>query len=226
MELMNVINAFKDAFPTLIQGMGATLRVTCLALVLAFIIGIFACLFRISKIKPLQWISRFYLWLIRGTPMIVQAFYIYFAVPQLIRMIFDLDRFTISIFLASLITLTLNAGAYMSEIFRGAIESVNKGQMEAARSLGLSYSKSMVKIILPQAVRICLPSLVNQCIITLKDSTILYAIGLQEIMYYGNIYVGRTFNTFATYTLIAIMFLVVVTFLSFVSRRIERRIKC
>ena len=113
----------------------------------------------------------------------------------------------------------------MSEIFRGAIESVNKGQMEAARSLGLSYSKAMVKIILPQAVRICLPSLVNQCIITLKDSTILYAIGLQEVMYYGKIYVGRTYETLATYTLIALFFLVIISILTIVSRYVERRIK-
>ena len=98
--------------------------------------------------------------------MLVQAFYIFFATPILLKMVFNAD-IRIDVFTASLITLTLNAGAYMSEIFRGAIESVNKGQMEAARSLGLSYSKAMVKIILPQAVRICLPSLVNQCIITL-----------------------------------------------------------
>ena len=156
--------------------------------------------------------------------MLVQAFYIYFAMPVLLNMILGTDV-RIDVFTASLITLTLNAGAYMSEIFRGAIESVNKGQMEAARSLGLSYSKAMVKIILPQAVRICLPSLVNQCIITLKDSTILYAIGLQEIMYYGKIYVGRTYETLATYTLIAILFLIIISILTIISRYIERRIK-
>ncbi len=208
----------RDAAPTLFLGLGTTLKVTCLSLVLALIIGIFACLFGISKIKPLQWITRFYIWLIRGTPMLVQGMYIFFAIPSLFQVRVD-------VFTASLITLTLNAGAYISEIFRGAIESVNKGQMEAARSLGLPYSKAMIKIILPQAVRICLPSLVNQCIITLKDSTILYAIGLHEIMYYGKIYVGRTYETFATYTLIAVFFLIIITLLSFVSRRIERRLK-
>ena len=156
--------------------------------------------------------------------MLVQAFYIFFATPIRLKMVFNAD-IRIDVFTASLITLTLNAGAYMSEIFRGAIESVNKGQMEAARSLGLSYSKAMVKIILPQAVRICLPSLVNQCIITLKDSTILYAIGLQEVMYYGKIYVGRTYETLATYTLIALFFLVIISILTIVSRYVERRIK-
>ena len=95
--------------------------------------------------------------------------------------------------------------------------------MEAARSLGLSYAKSMQKIILPQAVRICLPSLVNQFIITLKDSTILYAIGLSEVMYNAKIYVGRTMESFATYTWVAVFFLLMVTVLSFISRYVERR---
>ena len=104
-----------------------------------------------------------------------------------------------------------------------ALVIVNKGQMEAARSLGLSYAKSMQKIILPQAVRICLPSLVNQFIITLKDSTILYAIGLSEVMYNAKIYVGRTMESFATYTWVAVFFLLIVTVLSFISRYVERR---
>lgn len=133
------------------------------------------------------------------------------------------SQFRITVFTASLVTLALNAGAYISEIFRGSIESVNKGQMEAARSLGLSYAKSMQKIILPQAVRICLPSLVNQFIITLKDSTILYAIGLSEVMYNAKIYVGRTMESFATYTWVAVFFLLIVTVLSLSQDMIERR---
>lgn len=221
---MNLFGVLINAYPLLLKGLGMTVKVTVLALVFATVIGVITCLFGMAKIRVLRWIAKFYIWLIRGTPMLVQAMYIYLAVPQLVQLITG-SKFTISIFAASLITLTINAGAYMSEIFRGAIEAVNKGQMEAARSLGLSYSQSMQKIILPQAVRICLPSLVNQCIITLKDSTILYAIGLSEIMYYGKIYVGRTFEVFATYTWIAIFFLVIISILSFVSRRIERRLK-
>jgi ABC-type amino acid transport system permease subunit len=156
--------------------------------------------------------------------MLVQGMYIYFAVPQLVQALW-LPQFRITVFTASFVTLTLNAGAYLSEIFRGAIQAVNKGQMEAARSLGLSYGKSMRKIILPQAVQICLPSLVNQFIITLKDSTILYAIGLPELMYCGKQYVGRTFDSFATYTIIAIFFLIIISILMLVSSQIERRMK-
>ncbi|MCI5503364.1 MAG: amino acid ABC transporter permease [Anaerobutyricum sp.] len=219
---MNLIGVFNEVYPTLLEGLGMTLKITILSLIIAMILGIFVCLMNISHNMILRGIAKFYIWLIRGTPMLVQAFYFYFAVPQLIQSLTG-SQFRITVFTASLITLTLNAGAYISEIFRGSIESVNKGQMEAARSLGLSYAKSMQKIILPQAVRICLPSLVNQFIITLKDSTILYAIGLSEIMYHAKVYVGRTMESFATYTWVAIFFLLIVTVLSFISRTVERR---
>lgn len=199
------------------------MKITVIALIIAAFLGILICLMNISHNKVLKVIAKFYIWIIRGTPMLVQGFYVYFALPQLIQSITG-SPFRIDVFTASLLTLTLNAGAYMSEIFRGSIESVNKGQMEAARSLGLSYRKSMTKIIIPQAVRICLPSLVNQCIITLKDSTILYAIGLTEIMYQAKIYVGRTMESFATYTWVAVSFLIIVTVLSFISRAVERRL--
>lgn len=220
---MDLFRVFGEVYPTLLEGLGMTVEITVLSLLIAMVLGIFVCLMNISHNKILKAIAKFYIWLIRGTPMLVQAFYFYFAIPQLIQGITG-SQFRITVFTASLITLALNAGAYISEIFRGSIESVNKGQMEAARSLGLSYSKSMQKIILPQAVRICLPSLVNQCIITLKDSTILYAIGLSEIMYHAKIYVGRTMESFATYTWVAIFFLLIVTILSFVSKTVERRL--
>ena len=220
---MNLFQVFSEVYPTLLNGLGMTVQITVLSLLIAMGLGIFVCLMNISHNVVLRGIAKFYIWLIRGTPMLVQAFYFYFAMPQLIQSITG-SQFRITVFTASLVTLTLNAGAYISEIFRGSIESVNKGQMEAARSLGLNYAKSMQKIILPQAVRICLPSLVNQFIITLKDSTILYAIGLSEIMYNAKIYVGRTMESFATYTWVAIFFLLIVTILSFISRAVERRI--
>lgn len=219
---MNLIGVLQESWPMLLEGLGMTIRITVLSLIIALIVGIFVCLMNISSNVVLRGIAKFYIWLIRGTPMLVQAFYFYFALPQLIQGLTG-TQFRIDIFTASLITLSMNAGAYISEIFRGSIEAVPKGQMEASRSLGLSYVKTMQKIILPQAVRICLPSLVNQFIITLKDSTILYAIGLAEIMNKAKIYVGRTMESFATYTWVAIFFLAIVTVLSLVSRYVERR---
>lgn len=213
---------FGDVWPMLMSGLATTLQVTIISLVIAMFVGILVCLMHISHVKVLRGIAKFYIWIIRGTPMLVQAFYLYFAMPQLIQYLGYSD-FRIDVVTASILTLTLNAGAYISEIFRGSVEAVPAGQMEASRSLGVSYATSMHKIILPQAVRICLPTLVNQCIITLKDSTILYAIGLGEIMYQARIYVGRTMESFATYTWVAVVFLLITSVLMLVSHTIEKR---
>lgn len=214
----------QQAWPLLAAGFRMTIFVTVISLVIAMFLGILTCLMNLSKVPVLRGVAKFYIWLIRGTPMLVQGFYLYLAVPQIVQATINPD-FRLDIVTASVITLTLNAGAYLAEIFRGAIQSVDKGQMEAARSLGVSQAKSMQQIILPQAVRICLPSLVNQCIITLKDSTIMYALGLPEVMNQAKVYVGRTFNSFATYTWVALMFLVITSVLMIVSSQLEKRMR-
>lgn len=224
MSLEDLVTTFNEAGPLLATGLQMTFFVTALSLFLAVFVGIFACLMNMSKFKVLRGIAKFYIWIIRGTPMLVQGFYVYFAIPQLIQAITG-TNFRIDVVTATVFTMTLNSGAYMSEIFRGSIQSVDKGQMEAARSLGVGYAPSMAKIIIPQAIRICLPSLVNQIIITLKDSTILYAIGLPEVMNQAKVYVGRTFNSFATYTLVALIFLALTTVLTFASSALEKRIR-
>ena len=224
MSLEDLIQTFNEAWPLLLGGLQMTAFVTVISLFLALFVGIFACLMNMSKIKPLRGIAKFYIWIIRGTPMLVQGFYVYFAIPQLIQLLTG-TNFRIDVVTATVFTMPLNTGAYMSEIFRGSIQSVDKGQMEAARSLGVGYAPSMAKIIIPQAIRICLPSLVNQVIITLKDSTIMYAIGLPEIMNQAKVYVGRTFNSFSTYTLVALIFLLVTSLLMVASSALEKRIR-
>lgn len=218
---MNLGKVFIEVYPLLLEGLWITVEVTVLSLLLAFILGLCSCFMGLSKKAPLHWISKIYVGIIRGTPLMVQVFYVYFALPQLIQFLgFDL-RFTP--ITAGLITLTLNAGAYMSEIFRGAINAVNPGQMEAARSLGLSNGQAMKKVILPQALRICLPSLVNQFIITLKDSSIISVIALPELMYQAKIYVGRSMESFATYTWVALFYFVVIAILTQIAKTVERR---
>jgi His/Glu/Gln/Arg/opine family amino acid ABC transporter permease subunit len=224
MNSTSLFSTLQGIGPLLMTGLGVTLQVTVISLVIAMMLGVLVCLMHISNSKPLRAIAKFFIWIIRGTPMLVQAFYVYFAMPQLIQALTG-SQFRIDIMTASILTLSLNAGAYISEIFRGSIESVDPGQMEASRSLGVSYATSMRRVILPQAVRICLPSLVNQCIITLKDSTILYAIGLSEIMYQAKIYVGRTMESFASYTWVAVVFLLITSVLMIASRTIEKRMR-
>ena len=219
---MDLLRVFGEVQPLLTKGLWITVEVTVLSLLLALVIGLISCFLALSKRAPLRWISKVYVGLIRGTPLLVQVFYIYFAIPQLLQLMgFDVR---LTPFIAGLITLTLNAGAYLSEIFRGAINAVNPGQMEAARSLGLSHAQAMKKVVLPQAFRICLPSLVNQFIITLKDSSLISVIGLADIMYQSKIYVGRSMEAFATYTWVAVYYFVIITILTQVAKYVERKV--
>ena len=206
-----------QCMPQLTMGLKLTLQMTILSLVLAVVVGMITCLFSISKVKPLNWISGIYLSLIRGTPLMVQAFFIYFGITGALGI-------RITSFSAAILVLCLNAGAYLSEIFRSGIAAVNKGQMEAARSLGLPYGVAMRKIILPQAIRIVIPSVLNQFIITLKDTSILSVIGCGELMRQGQLIVARNYESFKTYAIVAVMYYVVVVVLTKVFQMIERRL--
>jgi ABC-type amino acid transport system permease subunit len=125
---------------------------------------------------------------------------------------------------AGVITLSLNAGAYLSEIFRSGIQAINKGQMEAARSLGLPYSRAMAKVILPQAFRIVIPSVVNQFIITLKDTSIISVIGLTELTFQGKQIVASTYKSFCVWIIVGIMYFIIIYILTKLSQLIERRL--
>ena len=206
-----------QCMPQLTLGLKLTLQMTILSLVLAVIVGMITCLFSISKVKPLNWISGIYLSLIRGTPLMVQAFFIYFGITGAMGI-------RITSFSAAILVLCLNAGAYLSEIFRSGIAAVNKGQMEAARSLGLPYGVAMRKIILPQAIRIVIPSVLNQFIITLKDTSILSVIGCGELMRQGQLIVARNYESFKTYAIVAVMYYVVVVVLTKIFQLVERRL--
>jgi His/Glu/Gln/Arg/opine family amino acid ABC transporter permease subunit len=213
---------FREAFPLLARGMVITVETTILALLIAVFLGLFTCLSGLSKLGPLRILARFYIWAIRGTPLLVQAFFVYFGVPQLIESWGF--NFRLSPLAAGIITLSVNAGAYIAEIFRGGIQAIDKGQMEAARSLGLSRSRAMFRIILPQALRISIPALVNQFIISLKDTSIISIISLAELVYEAKIYIGRTMLSFATWTIVGAFYLAIITVLSRISKYIEKRL--
>jgi His/Glu/Gln/Arg/opine family amino acid ABC transporter permease subunit len=219
---MDFTRVFRDVFPLLMRGMVITVQTTILALIIALVLGLFTCLSGLSKLGPLRLLARFYIWAIRGTPLLVQTFFVYFGVPQLIQSL-GLN-FRLSPLAAGVITLSLNAGAYIAEIFRGGIQAIDKGQMEAARSLGLSHNRAMFRIILPQAVRISIPALVNQFIISLKDTSIISVISLAEIVYEAKIYIGRTMLSFATWTIVGIVYLAVITVLTRISMYVEKRL--
>jgi len=209
--------------PRLLVSLGVTIRLTIVSLLLGAVLGMIFCLMALSRNKILNVINLLYLDIIRGTPLIVQAFFIYFGIPQLLQILWPSLR--LSPDTAGIITLTLNAGAYMSEIFRSGIMAVDKGQMEAARSLGLPKSRAMIKVIIPQAMRIVIPALLNQFIITLKDTSILSVIGIRELTQTGKLIIANTFESFETWALVALMYLLLIKVLSLLSNRIERNIR-
>jgi His/Glu/Gln/Arg/opine family amino acid ABC transporter permease subunit len=212
----------RDVFPLLMRGMAVTAETTIVALLIALVLGLLFCLMGMSNFVVPRLIAKAYIWAIRGTPLLVQTFFVYFGIPQLVQSLgFD---FRLSPLSAGIITLSMNAGAYIAEIFRGGIQAIDRGQMEAARSLGLSHYRAMFRIILPQAARISIPSLVNQFIISLKDTSIISAVSLAEIVYEAKIYIGRTMQSFATWTIVGGVYLVIITILSQISAHVERKL--
>ena len=221
---MNFSKVFSEGMPYLLDGLKITALVSIISIAIGMIIGLIVCLMKMSKIFVLRAIANVYIWIIRGTPMLVQAFIIFFGMPQIIQMSINPD-YRIDAFTAGIITLSLNAGAYLAEIYRGGIMAVPKGQSEAARSLGLSHGMTMMKVVLPQAIKFSIPALVNQFIITIKDTSILQAIGLAEIVLQGYKFVGRTYVFFETYAVIALMYLAIISILMIISNYIEKKLK-
>lgn len=215
----------------LAAAMGQTLLLALCGLFFACIIGLVVGLMSVVKNRACNIIATIFVDVIRGVPMIVLAFYVFFAVPMLLNNIMHLNtllglnsQITLTALQAGTICLALNCGAYMAEIIRAGIESVDKGQMEAARSLGLSYWKAMAKVVLPQAIRTMIPSIINQFIITLKDTSILSVIGFPELVNTAKNVVANTMSAFQVWSIVALMYLIVITLLSRLAKRVERRL--
>ncbi|EGP4989801.1 TPA: amino acid ABC transporter substrate-binding protein/permease [Enterococcus faecium] len=212
------LGLIQNNYQALLKGLWRTILLTLISFALAIVIGVIFGLFSVAPIRALRTLASIYVDIIRGIPMMVLAFFIFFGLPGIVG-------FTIPDFLAGVITLTLNASAYIAEIVRGGINAVPVGQMEASRSLGLSYNRTMQKIILPQAIRIMIPSFVNQFVISLKDTTIISAIGVVELLQTGKIIVARTTQSTYVYLIIAIMYLILITALTKLAKVLEKKVK-
>lgn len=208
----------------LLSSLGNTLLLTLLALIFAMIIGLVFALMNVGKNRFFNFIGTVYVDAVRGVPLIVLAYFIYFGVPQGVKLMGFTD-FRLPALQAGVIALAMNCGAYMAEIIRAGIESVDRGQMEAARSLGLPYGTSMRLVVLPQAIRTMIPSIINQFIITLKDTSILSVIGFPELTNTGKTIAGNTFQSLQTWAVVGVMYMIVIITLSRLAKYIERRIK-
>ena len=197
----------------ILNGLWVTLKISFFAAILTFIIGTIVAFMKLSSYQFLKDIATVYITIVRGTPLLVQIFLFYFIVAN----IFELDRFV-----AGVLALGIFFGAYMAEILRGAIQSIDKGQLEAANSLGISKFQAMRYIILPQAFKRALPTLVGEMIALIKDSSLVSVISITDLTKVGKEIVANTFSPFETWIVIALVYLSITSVLSYVGHRLEK----
>ncbi|WP_047985007.1 amino acid ABC transporter permease [Ornithinibacillus californiensis] len=214
-HLSHFFDVFIESYPYFLQGLKITLYLSAASLLIAFVIGLFFAILKISNIKVLGWIADAYIWVIRGTPLIVQIFVLYYGITEIIL----IDKFW-----AGAIGLAIHSGAYIAEIIRGSIQSIDKGQMEAGRSLGMTKLQTMRRIILPQAFRRAIPSLGNQFIIGIKDSSLVSFIGAQELFGVSSSLGSNSFDFLTFYSVAAVYYLFIVLILTAIVNRIEKKL--
>ncbi|WP_027624428.1 amino acid ABC transporter permease [Clostridium lundense] len=168
------MNLLKEIAPILLKASGKTIELTIISVILGSLIGIIVALLKLSKNKVIYAVASFYTWIIRGTPMLLQLFFFYYGLPF---MGIELEPMT-----AAIIGLSLNSGAYMAEIIRGGILAVDKGQFEACKALGFTYGQTMTRVVLPQTVKVLIPPVGNEFITMLKDTSLVSAIAMEELM--------------------------------------------
>jgi glutamine transport system permease protein len=212
------VDVIAAALPILLKGLQITVYIFLIAIILGFLIGLVIALLRLSPIKILQWIAKVYVDAIRGTPFIVQLFFIYFGLNSL-------DLISLNNTTAGIITVAINAGAYFSEIIRAGIQSIDKGQTEAARSIGFTGAQTMRYVVLPQAFRRMLPTITNQSIISLKDTSLLSVIGIADLTQQGQIQASATFEAFNIWLAVGIIYFLVIYLLTLLANFVERRIQ-
>lgn len=215
---------YRDIFNTILTGLGVTLYVTAVSFVFALILGLVLGLGRVAKNVVVRNLTITYIEFIRGVPMLVLIFTISFAVVPLLARTFGLPNNAVSLTTRAIIALVLIYGAYIGEIFRAGIESIARGQMEAARSLGLSHAQAMRLVILPQAIRNVMPALGNDLIALLKDTSLVSVLGVREMTQVARLSVSTTFRYEETYFILTLFYLTMTLVLSLILQWLQRRV--
>lgn len=206
-----------------LQGAGVTVLLSLLALLFGFIVGLVACVCKISNNFILRWIANIYIEVIRDTPLLVQVTIMAYGFPMILGIKYPTMFGYDDTFTAAVMAMILNSGAYIAEILRSGISSVDKGQMEASRSLGLTYLQSMRYIIVPQAVKNILPALANEFISLVKESAIVAFVGVTDIMFVANSVKNSTYNGFGPYLFAALIYFVITFTLSKLVGLLEKK---
>lgn len=210
------INILKDMFPVLLKASLMTMELTLISVVLGSLIGMVTAMLKLSKNKLMFTVAGFYTWLFRGTPMLLQLWFFYFGLP------FVGIRFTA--FQAAIIGLSLNSGAYMAEIIRGGILSVDKGQFEACKSLGFTYFDTMKRVVLPQTFKIIIPSVGNEFITMLKDTSLVATITMVEVMRSAQLLYASNFRPIEAFFIAGCLYLLMTTIFTTVFSYYEKRL--
>lgn len=224
------------SLPLILEGALHTLEITLIAVTIGFILGLFAGLARLSKKRTVRFLATCYVDFFRGTPLLVQIFMVYFGLPQVLGAFqtFMMDTFSmgqiwesthIEPFLAAIISTSLNSGAYIAEIFRAGVQSIERGQMEAARSLGMTHVQAMRFVVLPQAFKRMIPPLGNEFIAMLKDTSLLSVIGFEEMARRGQLIIAQTYKPFHIWLTVAFIYLIMTFAISRLVDYMERRLK-
>jgi ectoine/hydroxyectoine ABC transporter permease protein EhuD len=191
----------RASLPALLEGLKITVELTFIVLAISLVLGIFIALGRLSKNRVLSTLTGFYVDFMRATPLLLQLIYIYFVLPTIgIR----LDPFV-----AGVVGLSLNYAAYLSEVYRSGIQAIPRGQLDAAAALGMRPSLIMRRIVLPQAIRIVIPTLGNYFVALFKDTSLVSALTLQELLFSGQIIISRTYDYFTIYTMVLFLYFLV-----------------
>ena len=205
---------FGQYLPLLLKGLRMTIWIAIFGIAIAVVLGIVVCVMQLCHITILNRIAALYVTIIRGMPLMILALFLYFGVI----------KNALPLVASASLILGLNASAYLAEIFRGGIQAIDEGQIEAARSLGLSSAKTMRLVVFPQAVKIMIPSLMNQFITSLKDTAILSAISVNELTMTAKSIIARNFKAFELYSYAAIMYIVLITILTILSKKVEKKL--
>ncbi len=213
---------YRDVFRFIVPGLRVTLQATFAAYGLALIIGLIAGLMRVSRNPVLYALSTLYVEIVRGIPMLVILLYAGFVISPRLRDT-TAGTITLSDIQEAVLGLAIGYGAYLAEVYRAGIESIHRGQMEAARSLGMTYMQAMRYVVLPQAIRVILPPLGNDFIAMLKDSSLVAVLAIPDLLQMGRLYISRTFRAFEGYNSVALLYLAMTLLLSLLVRWIERR---
>ncbi|MFT2141773.1 amino acid ABC transporter permease [Staphylococcus sp. GDY8P145P] len=227
-EQLHALNAAKQAFLPMLEGLVKySIPITLVTFILGLILALATALMRISSSKVLKGIARFYVSIIRGTPMIVQLFIIFYGIPEIGRLATGNadNQLTLSPVIAAIIGLSFNVGAYASEILRGGIMSIPKGQTEAAYSIGMNYKQTVQRIILPQAIRVSVPALGNTFLSLIKDTSLLGFILVAEMFRKAQEVASTTYEFLTIYLLVAILYWIVCFIISIVQSYYESYIE-